>query len=119
MLARCIPTSFWRARSPFATRTSATARRLMLISIDRLSKRYANQTTPVLALDDISLGIARDEFVSIIGPSGCGKSSLLMITAGLVPATSGSVIIAGQDIRKPYTDLGIVFQKDALLDWRN
>src|SRR5215831_4280590 len=48
------------------------------------------------------------EFVSIVGPSGCGRSTLLMFIAGLVPATVGAVVIQGQRVSRPYTDVGMV-----------
>lgn len=60
----------------------------------------------------------KDEFVSILGPSGCGKSTLLMMVAGLVRASSGRIEIHGERVRGVNSDLGIVFQRDALLDWR-
>jgi NitT/TauT family transport system ATP-binding protein len=70
------------------------------------------------ALLDVDLAIAEGEFVSIVGPSGCGKSTLLRLIAGLMPATSGTVRIDGKTVKGPITDVGIVFQKPVLLDWR-
>jgi NitT/TauT family transport system ATP-binding protein len=90
-----------------------------LITIRNLTKSYPTSDGNIEALSAIDLDIAEAEFVSVLGPSGCGKSTLLMIIAGLLPATSGSVCIGGQDVRRPYTNLGIVFQQDLLLDWRN
>jgi NitT/TauT family transport system ATP-binding protein len=49
----------------------------------------------VIALSDINLSIADDEFVSFVGPSGCGKTTLLRIIAGLDTATSGEVRVDG------------------------
>ena len=54
----------------------------------------------------------------MLGPSGCGKSTLMRLVAGLVPATTGRVAIAGTPVQGPHTDLGIVFQAATLLDWR-
>jgi NitT/TauT family transport system ATP-binding protein len=70
------------------------------------------------AVDDVSLTMRDGEFVSIVGPSGCGKSTLMMMVSGLTPVSSGDVYIQTKKIRSPYTDLGIVFQRDALLEWR-
>jgi NitT/TauT family transport system ATP-binding protein len=72
----------------------------------------------VLALDGIDLSVGESEFVSILGPSGCGKSTLLTIAAGLVPPTDGSVEVSGRPVTQPITDVGIVFQRDLLFDWR-
>ena len=83
-----------------------------------LSKIYATDDGPVRALDGISIGQRKREFLSILGPSGCGKSTLLMIAAGLLPASHGQVSVQGQRIGAPRTDVGIVFQNPVLLEWR-
>jgi NitT/TauT family transport system ATP-binding protein len=83
-----------------------------------LSKIYATDDGPVRALDGISIGQRKREFLSILGPSGCGKSTLLMIAAGLLPASHGQVSVQGQRIAAPRTDVGIVFQNPVLLEWR-
>lgn len=41
-----------------------------------------------------------------------------MLTSGLIPMTSGTIEIDGARVTQPYTDLGIVFQQDLLMDWR-
>jgi NitT/TauT family transport system ATP-binding protein len=89
-----------------------------LLSIQGLSKVYATLDGPVRALDRVSLDARRGQFLSILGPSGCGKSTLLMIAAGLVSASSGAVIVNGERVVRPRTDIGIVFQSPVLLDWR-
>jgi NitT/TauT family transport system ATP-binding protein len=88
------------------------------ISVDEVSKRYESRTGPINAVNPTSFNVRENEFVSIIGPSGCGKSTLLMIIGGLVPASSGSVRIKSRRVAGPYTELGFVFQRDVLLDWR-
>jgi NitT/TauT family transport system ATP-binding protein len=70
------------------------------------------------AVDNVSFDIRAGEFVSIVGPSGCGKSTLMMMVSGLVPTTKGDIAIESKRVSKPYTNLGIVFQRDALLEWR-
>lgn len=83
-----------------------------------VTKTYRSRRGAVQALDEIDLDLAENEFLSIVGPSGCGKSTLLMIVSGLFPPSGGYVEIGGERVTKPYTDLGIVFQRDVLLDWR-
>jgi NitT/TauT family transport system ATP-binding protein len=73
---------------------------------------------PVRALEDVTLAVRENEFVSLVGPSGCGKSTLLKLVAGLVPATSGTVRVRGGQVRGPYPDAGFVFQSAVLLPWR-
>ena len=70
------------------------------------------------ALGPISFAMAPGETLSVVGPSGCGKSTLLRVVAGLDEHTSGTVTVAGQVVSQPITDVGIVFQRDLLLDWR-
>jgi NitT/TauT family transport system ATP-binding protein len=83
-----------------------------------LLKIYATRDGVVHALDRVSIDQPRGEFLSILGPSGCGKSTLLMIAAGLIPASSGFVAVHGQQIERPRTNIGIVFQSPVLLEWR-
>lgn len=89
------------------------------VQIANVSKVYGDPQSGVKALSDISLSIRDGEFVSIVGPSGCGKSTLLRLVSGLVPVTSGSIIVAGEKVVQPLTDVGIVFQQPILLDWRD
>ena len=89
------------------------------VRIAGVEKIFASRTRAALkALDNISLDIAAGEFVSIVGPSGCGKSTLMMLVSGLIPASSGEIVIDRQRVTRPYANLGIVFQRDALLEWR-
>ena len=81
-------------------------------------KIYKTRGRALKAVDRISLDLREGEFVSIVGPSGCGKSTLMMMVAGLVPVSSGEISIKGETVRKPYTDVGVIFQRDALLEWR-
>jgi NitT/TauT family transport system ATP-binding protein len=88
------------------------------LSLQGLSKVYATRDGPVRALDQVSFGARRGEFLSVLGPSGCGKSTLLMIAAGLISPSSGTVSIDGRVVGRPRTDIGIVFQSPVLLEWR-
>jgi len=83
-----------------------------------LSQVFLTKQGPVHALERVDLTVRRGEFVSVVGPSGCGKSTLLRIVAGLERHTFGEVEVDGAPVSKPRTDVGIVFQRDALLDWR-
>lgn len=63
-----------------------------------VSKVYGTHDTRVVALNDVSVSIARGEFVAIMGPSGCGKSTFLHCAAALDSVSSGFVEIAGRSI---------------------
>ena len=60
------------------------------------------------ALSNVSFSLAPGEFVSLIGQSGCGKSTLLSLIAGLIPPTSGAVLVDGQATRSCVTQLDAV-----------
>lgn len=85
------------------------------IVLEEVSKHYGD----VHAFGPISLSIEPGTNVSIVGPSGCGKSTLLRIVAGLELATSGKASFDGNQIVRPLPDVGMVVQRDLLLDWRN
>jgi NitT/TauT family transport system ATP-binding protein len=90
------------------------------IEVQNLSKAFGDpQAGGVLALRDIECTIEEGSFVSVVGPSGCGKSTLLRILAGLMPASSGAVVMDGQPITGTRRDVGMVFQSSILLPWRN
>ncbi len=83
-----------------------------------LCKSYRKNHTSVDVLRDISIDVADGEFVSIVGASGCGKTTFLRLLDGLIPATSGSVLIDGKVTDKPGSEIAFVFQQDGLLPWR-
>lgn len=89
------------------------------ISIRNAGKIFRRGKLETVALDGVDLTIERSEFVAIVGPSGCGKSTLMRLIAGLTFPTSGSILVDGAEVTAPITNLGIVFQKPVLLDWRN
>jgi NitT/TauT family transport system ATP-binding protein len=72
----------------------------------------------VAALDNINLEIAAGEFIAFVGISGCGKTTLMKIVGGLISPTQGDITYKGERVTGPIDDLGIVFQKPVLLEWR-
>ena len=65
-----------------------------MIRVSNLTKRYAGRT----AVDDISFTVERGEIVGLLGPNGAGKSTTMRVLTGFMPATSGTVKIAGFDV---------------------
>ncbi len=89
------------------------------IHISGLRKVYGKQDSGYLALSDVTFDVEEGELVSIVGPSGCGKSTLMMIVAGLLQPTSGTLRIGGRSGDfDPHRHVGIVFQQALLLKWR-
>lgn len=91
------------------------------IVAENVSKTFQTGSSAIEAIQQISLHVARNEFVSFIGPSGCGKSTLLRLIAGLVPPSGGQIEIGGrtpQEIRKD-RDYSFVFQDPVMLPWRS
>jgi NitT/TauT family transport system ATP-binding protein len=103
------------------TSTSASARTHgVRVVIEDTRKVYETRDGgELLAVDRVDLTIDPGEFVSIVGPSGCGKSTLLSLVAGLSPPTSGRITIDGEEVKRPHSKVGVVFQTDLLLYWRN
>ncbi len=89
------------------------------VALDGVTKAYGAGSDRLLAVDRITLDVDPGEFVAVVGPSGCGKSTLLMLIAGLIPTTSGMVHIDGRRIERSYTNVGFVFQRDVLFEWRS
>lgn len=87
------------------------------VQVEEVSKTYRARRKTVRALLPTSFSINSGEFVALVGPSGCGKSTLLMMIAGLRGQTSGKILVDGKPVESPLTDIGIVFQRDLLMEW--
>ena len=84
-----------------------------LLQVRAVTRRFDR----MLALESTDLDVAENDFITILGPSGCGKSTLLRIVAGLDVPTSGEVRLAGEVVRGPGADRGMVFQSYTLFPW--
>jgi NitT/TauT family transport system ATP-binding protein len=85
-----------------------------MVEVRHISKTYAGG---VEALNDLSIDFAEGQLTSLLGPSGCGKTTLLKIIAGLIPASSGEVMVDGRQVTGPGPERAFVFQDFALMPW--
>ncbi|MCC7045527.1 MAG: ABC transporter ATP-binding protein [Alphaproteobacteria bacterium] len=88
------------------------------VCVRAATKTYHSPRGDIVAFRDVDLTICASEFVSVLGPSGCGKTTLLQCLAGLEQPTAGEILIADKRVNGPPRDLGVVFQRDVLLEWR-
>ena len=100
------------------TALTRQSRQAAYLTVEHVGKAYDSERGPIEALSDISLAVMEGEFVSIVGASGCGKSTLLKCIAGLEPVSSGAIQVDAKPVVAPPDSLGMVFQRDLLLDWR-
>lgn len=87
------------------------------LTLDNVGKSYVVDGRPLPVLDGISFSVERGEFVSLVGESGSGKSTLLRQLAGLERADRGRILLAGQPLRGPGLERGLVFQEPRLMPW--
>ncbi|MEA2977124.1 MAG: nitrate/nitrite transport system ATP-binding protein [Alphaproteobacteria bacterium] len=87
------------------------------LKLDHIDKAFSRGSNTTVVLKEITLGIEKGEFVSIIGHSGCGKTTLLNIVAGLTPVTRGAVLLENREVNEPGPDRAVVFQNHSLLPW--
>jgi NitT/TauT family transport system ATP-binding protein len=87
-----------------------------IVEVRGVSKIYEGG---VEALSNITLDFPEGQLTSLLGPSGCGKTTLLKIIAGLIPSTSGEVLVHGQPVAGPGPERAFVFQDFALMPWAN
>jgi NitT/TauT family transport system ATP-binding protein len=82
-----------------------------MLSVRGLHKVYDGHGRRVEAVGDLTFDVAPGRFACIVGPSGCGKTTLLRCIAGLLPATSGTVLVDDVPVTGPPKDLAVVFQE--------
>ena len=88
------------------------------VELDHVSKKFGN----IMAVDDLSLKVKSDTFLTFLGPSGCGKTTTLRLIGGLESPTGGRVLIKGHDVTDlpPYKrETNLVFQDFALFPHMN
>ena len=97
-----------------------------MLRMESVSKTYSRRRKEVCALDNVTLNIARGEFVAIVGPSGSGKSTFLLMLGGMLSPASGRVLVDGVSLYDLDTEeraalrrksIGFVFQTFNLIPY--
>jgi NitT/TauT family transport system ATP-binding protein len=91
---------------------------ISVFEVHNVGMKYQSLNGEITAIENITLSVQDGEFVSIVGPSGCGKSTLLSIISGLLPSSSGTVLLLGEKVTGTSPKIGYMLQKDHLFDWR-
>src|SRR5690606_31155269 len=68
---------------------------LPLVEVRLLNKRFG----AVVAVDNVSFSVEKGEVLGFLGPNGAGKSTTMKVIAGVLPPTSGTALVAGEDVR--------------------
>ena len=90
-----------------------------MLEIKSLGKTYGAGPTATYAVGDLSFTVEDKEFVCVVGPSGCGKTTLLKCIAGLLPPSTGEIVLHGRSITSPPPEMALVFQEygRSLMPW--
>ncbi|WP_447595122.1 ABC transporter ATP-binding protein [Aquipseudomonas campi] len=87
------------------------------IQIHHVDKVFNSQGRSVQALQDVSLDIRANEFITFVGASGCGKSTLLRSIGGLERHSAGEILVDDRAVNGPGIDRAMVFQHYSLYPW--
>jgi NitT/TauT family transport system ATP-binding protein len=91
--------------------TGATPMGDVLLSVQGVQKVYSTSAGQTEAVRDLTFDLGKGEFACLVGPSGSGKTTLLKVISGLMPATSGRVVLDGRVIDGPPRGMALVFQE--------
>lgn len=91
-----------------------------MLEFHQITKSFPSPQTQlglVVALNEISFAVGKNDFVALVGPSGCGKSTLLRLAAGLEKPDVGRVTFEGKLVESPSAERVLMFQSDTCFPW--
>ena len=89
-----------------------------LLRVSRLRKTFYGGPDPKTVLDDISFTLSGHDSLAVVGPSGCGKTTLLLMIAGLLKPSEGSILLEGAEVRGAAKNAALVLQHYGLFPWK-
>ncbi|MCD0486138.1 ABC transporter ATP-binding protein [Streptacidiphilus sp. ASG 303] len=107
------------AKDPGSPGGAAAGRDVPAIELVGATKRFRTPSGGLhTAVRDLHLTVRQGEFVAVVGPTGCGKSTTLTLVSGLEEPSEGEVRVQGGPVAGIGTQVGFVFQQDAVFPWR-
>lgn len=89
-----------------------------LLRVNRLRKTFYGGPDPKTVLNDISFTLSSHDSLAVVGPSGCGKTTLLLMIAGLLPPSEGSILLEGDEVKGAAKNATLVLQHYGLFPWK-
>ncbi|MDY7031511.1 MAG: ATP-binding cassette domain-containing protein, partial [Thermodesulfobacteriota bacterium] len=89
-----------------------------LLRINGLTKIFVDNGIRKVIFQDVNIDLQTHDSIAIVGPSGCGKTTLLLVIAGLLHATGGSVFLEGEPTSEQAHDVAVVLQEYGLFPWK-
>ena len=88
------------------------------LHVEGLGKTFLSEKEPKTVLNEVSFDLPLPDSLAIVGPSGCGKTTLILAIAGLLEATTGSVLFQDTVITGPNRNIALVLQEYGLFPWK-
>jgi NitT/TauT family transport system ATP-binding protein len=88
------------------------------LSVEGVTKTFLSAKEPKTVLNGISFELPLHDSLAIVGPSGCGKTTLILIIAGLLEATEGSIFFQETPVKNPNRKTALVLQEYGLFPWK-
>lgn len=90
-----------------------------ILTFKDVALTYHTKDNEITALKNVSFSVKEREFISIVGPSGCGKTTILSLISGILTPSLGEITLYDKPISDFKNQIGYMFQKDHLFEWRN